>query len=302
MYFMKSKKIMGVRVDFGLSMEDTIDIIENKLLKDDKNHIVCTTNPEFIIDAQEDAEFRDIINNSSLSVPDGIGVVLANKYLEKIEKFPRNFLFPLRALIEGILLGIRTLFNGHELSSERISGVDLAYKLCEVASKKKYNIFLLGGRYKNVLGKFDSAIDKDMSEDARTELEKLYPGINIVGATSKYSRLQIDDSNTVNFINDVMKEKGIQRIDILLVAYNHGHQEKWIIRNKDKIPAKVSIGCGGTFDYIVRNCALPPTYYVNKNLGWLYRVIKQPWRIKRILKAFPTFPMKIFISSLTTKR
>ena len=73
---MISKKILGVRIDFGLNMEKALDIIENKLLKDGENHIVCTTNPEFVVDAQEDSEFKKIINDSSLSVPDGVGVIL----------------------------------------------------------------------------------------------------------------------------------------------------------------------------------------------------------------------------------
>ena len=70
------------------------------------------------------------------------------------------------------------------------------------------------------------------------------------------------------------------------------------MRNKDKIPAKVSIGCGGTFDFIVGNSSHPTEFYAKKNLGWLYRLIKQPWRIKRILKAFPKFPMKIYSYSI----
>ena len=51
---MKSRKILGVRVDFGLNITEVLDIVESQFLKDEKNHIICTTNPEFIMDAQKD--------------------------------------------------------------------------------------------------------------------------------------------------------------------------------------------------------------------------------------------------------
>jgi len=296
---MISRKILGVRVDFGLNMEKALDIIENNLLKDGKNHIVCTTNPEFVVDAQEDADFKKIINDSSLSVPDGIGVVLAKNYLSAVANLKRNFLFPGRAFLKGVGVGILSFIHKDEVKEERISGVDLTYEICNLSSKKGYSIFFLGGRAKNAVGNFIDEGDKDMSNKAADIMREKYPGVNIVGATSSFSRGSEDDEKTVDYIKKVMAEKGINKIDFLFVAYNHLHQEKWIMRNKDKIPAKVSIGCGGTFDFIVGNCSLPPDIYAKYNLGWLYRLIKQPWRIKRIIKAFPIFPMKVYVYSIS---
>ncbi len=295
---MISIKILGVRVDFGLNMSKALDIIENNLLKDGGSHIVCTTNPEFVIDAQEDPDFKKIINESSLSVPDGIGVIFAKNYLNTLVNLKRNFLFPLVAFIKGIGVGISSFLNKGNLREERISGVDLTYEICNLSSKKGYSIFFLGGRAKNAVGNFIDEGDKDMSNKAADIMREKYPGVNIVGATSSFSRGKEDDEKTVEYIKKIMEEKGINKIDFLFVAYNHVHQEKWIIRNKDKIPAKVSIGCGGTFDFIVGNCSLPPTIYVKYNLGWLYRLIKQPWRLKRIIKAFPIFPMKVYLESI----
>jgi len=298
---MISRKILGVRVDFGLNMEKALDIIENNLLKDGKNHIVCTTNPEFVVDAQEDADFKKIINDSSMSVPDGIGVVLAKNYLSAVANLKRNFLFPGRAFLKGVVVGISSFIHKDEVKEERISGVDLTYEICNLSSKKGYSIFFLGGRAKNAVGNFIDEGDKDMSNKAADIMREKYPGVNIVGATSSFSRGPEDDEKTVDYIKKVMVEKGINKIDFLFVAYNHLHQEKWIMRNKDKIPAKVSIGCGGTFDFIVGNCSLPPDIYAKYNLGWLYRLIKQPWRIKRIIKAFPIFPMKVYVDSISIR-
>jgi len=299
---MQSRKILGVRIDFGFTLDSALNFIEDNLLKDRNNHIVCTTNPEFIVDAQEDPEFKKIINESSLSTPDGIGVVYARKYIDKVNTYKKNFLFPLKALLYGVWLGISTFLSGsRNIKNERITGVDLTYKICELSAKKGYSIFFLGGRRKNAVGKLSDSSDSDVSNMAEEKIKKMYPNVNIVGSTSKFNRDPKDDEKTVDFIKDCMRKKSVNNIDFLFVAYNHIYQEKWIMRNKDKISAKVSIGCGGTFDFIVGNCHLPPTIYAKNNLGWLYRLFKQPWRYKRILKAFPIFPMKIYLNSIEKK-
>lgn len=295
---MDSRKILGIRIDFGMDMDDVLDVVENKLLKDGKTHYICTTNPEFVIDAQKDSEFARIVNESDLSVPDGSGVVYAKNYLKGIENLNKDFMFPIKAFFYGTYLGVSSIFKKTNEKDKRITGVELTYKLCEVASKKGYNVFFLGGRPKNLLGKHMGGDDSDIAKDTEIEIKKLYPGINVVGSTSKFNRAQEDDQSTVGYIKQCMNEKGVDHIDFLFVAYGHNHQEKWIVRNSNKIPARVSIGVGGTFDFIIGQCELPPEIYAKKNLGWLYRLIKQPWRIKRIYKAFPLFPIKVYINSL----
>lgn len=72
---MKKYKLLGVKVE----------IIEKHLLKQclidfinsDKQHQIVTVNPEFIVDAQKNKQFKDIINNSSLSTIDGGGIIWA---------------------------------------------------------------------------------------------------------------------------------------------------------------------------------------------------------------------------------
>jgi len=357
---MISKEILGVRVDFGLTMDEVLNLIEKLYLKDDRSRYICTTNPEFIMDAQEDGRFKNIINKSDLSVPDGIGVILAKKYLEKVKKaqdcafhkkaqdcafhkkargstfhrktqgstfhrktqgntfhkeiqgggiFHRKVptgifrggkrWFFIKAFIIGISVGVSHIFKNTK--DERITGVDLTYKLCEIASKKGYTVFFLGGRPKNFFGKHKEIYQKEMAVLTAEKLQELYPGLNVIGATSKFSREQRDDKDTLNYIKLCMKEKGISHIDFLFVAYNHNWQEKWIVRNSYKIPAKVSVGLGGTFDYIMGHNKLPPNILVKMNLGWLYRLITQPWRMKRIFKAFPSFPLKVYKNSINSK-
>ena len=295
---MTSQKILGVKVDFELSFEDVLKTIEEKYLVDGKTHIICTTNPEFVMDAQNDEDFKKIINESDMSIPDGTGVIYAKNYIDKIAKIKKDIMFPIKAFATGCSIGLSSLFNKNHIIKERLTGVDLTYRICELSSRNKYNIFLLGGRHKNAVGKSLDISDSDMATETANVLAGMYPGLNIVGATSRFNSSLEHDQQTVDYIKQCMNEKDVDHIDFLFVAYGHSKQEKWIQRNKDKIFAKVSIGCGGTFDFIVGNCKLPPEIYINKNLGWLYRLIKQPWRIKRVFKAFPIFPLKVYFESV----
>ena len=61
---MKRRQILGVRVDIGLGADETVKVVEELMLKDGDSHYICTTNPEFIMEAQKDGEFKKIINDS----------------------------------------------------------------------------------------------------------------------------------------------------------------------------------------------------------------------------------------------
>lgn len=103
--------ILGVRID-NVTMEEAISRVE-EMIRDGKKHYVVTPNPEFLVDAQKDQEFKRILNEADLSLPDGIGLVFASSVL-------------------GLPL------------SGRLSGTDFMEKLCEEAAKRGWGVFLLG--------------------------------------------------------------------------------------------------------------------------------------------------------------
>lgn len=69
--------IMGVPV-FSERFETAIDQAVD-FLREDRLHMICTPNTEFIMRAQEDAAFLDLLNRSDLNIPDGFGLVLASR-------------------------------------------------------------------------------------------------------------------------------------------------------------------------------------------------------------------------------
>ena len=60
-------------------------------------------------------------------------------------------------------------------------------------------------------------------------------------------------------------------------------QEIWIYKNKDKLKVPVSIGVGGSFDVISGNIKRAPLWMQKHGMEWLFRLIKEPKRIKRIM-------------------
>lgn len=106
-------KILGVRVD-DLNFNEVMAKIAS-FLKQKKLAQIVTVNPEFILTAQKDRQFRLILNKAALSIPDGAGLQLAAKIL-------------------GQKIG------------PRITGVDLTWEIAKFAVEKEYRLFLLGAK------------------------------------------------------------------------------------------------------------------------------------------------------------
>jgi N-acetylglucosaminyldiphosphoundecaprenol N-acetyl-beta-D-mannosaminyltransferase len=73
---------------------------------------------------------------------------------------------------------------------------------------------------------------------------------------------------------------------VLLVAFGHGKQERWMRMAKSRLKGRglVIVGVGGVLDQIVDSRLRPPKMIEKIGLGWLYRVVRQPWRLKRLVR------------------
>ena len=71
--------VLGVKFD-NVNMLEAIDRCK-KFLKEDKGNLVVTPNPEIVMRAKEDEEFKKIINDAELVIPDGIGIIKAGNIL-----------------------------------------------------------------------------------------------------------------------------------------------------------------------------------------------------------------------------
>jgi len=157
------------------------------------------------------------------------------------------------ALPDGIGVMIAGQIMGKSLK-ERIHGVDLVKSLCKEVSKQPITVGFLG-------------VGPNIAELTAECLKKNYHGLNVGLVSEEWS-------------ND-LKDK---RVDILFVAFGSPKQEIWISENLEKLPAKVVIGVGGAFDFISGKVKRAPFLMRKLGFEWLFRLIIQPWRIKRQLR------------------
>ena len=271
--------------------------IESDLLQNG-SHYICTTNPEFIMSAQNDPEFREMINNADLSLPDGSGVVMADYYLKKMSEIKSN---GVARFFVGLSLGLVTALGSFRKTMKfapKVTGVRLSEEIFKSSASKAYSVFLLGGMVRDWRGEMLTSGSEDMANSTAEKIRKDYPSVNIIGASSGFSYKEIDDERTLKYIKDCMTRTGVEVLDYVLVAYGQKKQEAWIRRNISKIPCRVGVGVGGTFDYLSGVSKKPSDKITSSNLEWLFRLCTQPWRFSRIVRAFPLFPLRVFFSSL----
>ena len=152
-------------------------------------------------------------------------------------------------LCEGRGLYFALKFLGMPIKEE-VNGVELIYNTCGQFPNK---IFLLGGK-------------KEVIEKVKEKL-----GGNVVGAEHGYQDL-----------DEVIEKINKAKPEILLINLGSPKQEKWIYENLKKMPSvKVATGVGGAFDFISGRIKRAPKFIQRIGLEWLWRLILQPWRIKR---------------------
>lgn len=152
----------------------------------------------------------------------------------------------------------------------RVTGFDTMMALLKAADKKHYRIYLLGSR-KHALDRAAKRISHD------------YPGAVIVGSHDGYFDWEQ---------NAIAEEIASLKPDIIFVALGFPKQEKWITNNLHQFDRGIFIGVGGSFDVLAGVVQRAPAGWRNRNLEWLYRLIKQPKRWKRML-ALPRFVLKV---------
>jgi len=144
---------------------------------------------------------------------------------------------------------------------QRIAGIELMVKICEEAQKYSSRIYLYGG-------------EEGIAEKAKTELEKSFPKINIVGVCNGYC----EEEEVAQKIEKIQP-------DIVFVGLGSPKQEEFIIKYRDKLKnVRILMPVGGSFDVISKNKKRAPKWMIKRNLEWLYRLIKEPRRALRQTK------------------
>lgn len=186
------------------------------------------------------------------------------------------FMAVLQAADLNIPDGIGLVWAGRRLGRpmpQRVAGSDLVYELAALCAAERQRLFLLGAA-------------PGVAERAAAALKARYPGLTIAGAYAG-SPAEAENDAIVARINAAAA-------DVLYVAYGAPQQDLWIARNRDALPTvRVALGVGGALDFIAGDVPRAPRWVRRIHLEWLYRLLLQPWRWRRML-ALPRFVLAVW--------
>jgi polysaccharide pyruvyl transferase CsaB len=159
---------------------------------------------------------------------------------------------------------------------ERVTGIDLVNTLAPVAEAAGWKLFLLGGA-------------PGVAKEAGQKLSERYPRLLIAGTYHGYWQLDSAEEQKILELIDQTHP------DILLVALGAPRQEFWIRRQLDqgRLKVPVSVGVGGSLDVISGRAQRAPAWMCRLQLEWLGRLIREPWRWRRML-ALPKFVLRVW--------
>lgn len=250
--------ILGVKIN-KINRNQAVNKVR-KFLIDRKQHYIVTPNPEICLMASKDEEYRrSVLNQADLSLPDGTGLILASFIL-------RNPIW------------------------QRISGSDFVWDIADVAEQNNCSIFLLGGK-------------KGAAELTAQNLKKKHHNLKIAGIyddlfqDKKLALLNSKERTELSL--QLIKKINQTQADILLVALGAPEQERWIAENLSKIPSiKLAMAVGGAFDFISGKIKRAPKILRAMGLEWLWRLIQEPKRVKRIFNATFKFLGIVILSEI----
>lgn len=233
-------RLMNIEID-NLTMDETLDAIDS-LIKEDNCSYVITPNVDHIVQLERDEELKRVYENASLILTDGKPLIwISNWYKTPIK--------------------------------EKISGSDLFPRVCDLAAKKGYTMYLLGAA-------------EGVAAKAANNLMNKYKGLNIVGAYSPPFGFEKDKAELKKI------ESQIQDVhpDILIVGLGCPKQEKYMYHHCKELGVPISFGLGASIDFEAGNIKRAPKWMSEHGLEWLYRITQDP---KRLAKRYLVDDMKI---------
>ena len=182
--------------------------------------------------------------------------------------------------------GIGLIYAGkikkHPLK-EKVGGYDLSVNLLKMANDKGLKLYAVGGK-------------PGVAEAAMKNIREKYRGIKIVGTQHGYFKGTHLGKNGHEEELAVIEDINKHQPHILFVGFGAKKQEQWIEYNKNLINANIIIGNGGTLDGLAGIVKRAPDIFIKLGLEWLYRLMKEPKRIKRQI-VLPVFMLKIIFGN-----
>lgn len=173
---------------------------------------------------------------------------------------------------------------------ERVTGADLVPALAGACARHNKSIYLLGG-------------SGDVAQKTADLLTRRFPGLHVAGVSSPFVHVEGRKlENEMEMDQKILEEINLCRPDILLIAFGNPKQEMWFERNRSKLKAAVTIGIGGTFEFITGRVKRAPEWVQKSGLEWIFRLTQDPVRLfKRYFIGFFKFGTLILPPILYTR-
>lgn len=223
-------RILGVPF-VNITPEEAVDKVTSYLNNNGKS-MIFTPNPEMVMEARKNKEFMEILNSSTMNVPDGIGIVYGSKFTPNKIK-------------------------------HRVAGYDLMLGVFDKMKDMDKTAYFFGGA-------------PGIADRAKKAIEERFPGLKVVGTANGYFDKKRE--------REIIAEINALKPDLLLVGIGFPKQEKWIYDHINELNIKVAAGVGGSFDGWCGNVPRAPKFFIDHNIEWFYRLIKQPSRIGRMMQ------------------
>ena len=144
---------------------------------------------------------------------------------------------------------------------EKVPGIEFAAGLMERMAAEGRSLYLLGAK-------------PGVAETAGEKLAAKYPGLKIAGTQDGYFQ---EDGPVV----EAIRQSGA---DCVFVCLGAPKQELWMSRHGQATGARLLCGLGGSLDVFAGVVERAPKFWSDHGLEWFYRLCKNPWRAKRMMK------------------
>lgn len=223
--------IAGIRID-NVSMSEAVEAIE-RMVGGNAVDYVFTPNVNHVVTYRRDAGFREAYADAALVVADGMPLVWSSRFLGT----------PLK---------------------QRVAGSDLFLRTCELAERKGYRLFFLGGRLGAASG-------------AAARLRERHPDIRIVGHYCPPFGFEKDRAENDRIVRMIREAQP----DLLFVGVGSPKQEKWIREHGSACGVPATLAIGVSFEFTAGLVRRAPRWMQRTGLEWLWRLAMEPRRLSR---------------------
>lgn len=162
---------------------------------------------------------------------------------------------------------------------EKIPGIEVMDEILKKCKVENKSVYLIGAKQETL-------------ELCVKKLYERYPGLIICGSHNGY----FDINNCKELLDNINEKKPY----VIFVAMGAPRQELFIAEYMGNLNASVFMGVGGSFDNYAGIVKRAPRWMIRLGLEWLYRVTKEPVRIRR-LSVIPKFMLNVFVNKYIMK-